>query len=386
FAEGFERVTRAIADLGALFDREQVGQRAPAPPVHGGQMDDATVAAFQEVLARYNAVLDEVRTLGAYINAFVTTDSRDDVAQARRSEFQREMVPLAQLGTRFTAWIGALDVDGLLARSAHPFSTGLHPDDVRFTIRASGEGPVMQTLTALHECGHSLYEQNLDPRWWGTALGEYASLGLHESMSRLWENLVGKDEAFWRRRWPLLRRVYPAKLGRIPLSAVMSHLRVVRPGPVRLEADEVTYSLHILLRYELEKDLAAGRLKVRDIPEAWSAKSQELLGVRPPNDARGCLQDTHWASGLLGYFPTYVLGNLYGAQLYARFRGAHPRWPKQLAAGNLLPLKDWLTENVYRAGRRWRAADLVRRVTGRAPSAEPFLDHLRTRYLGSGTK
>lgn len=269
---------------------------------------------------------------------------------------------------------------GVIARSAHPFSTGLHPTDCRFTLRAEGEGLMNQVLTALHECGHSLYEQGMDPRWWGTTLARHASLGMHEAMSRLWENLVGRDPVFWRHRWPLLRKAFPKLLGRVSEQDVLEHLLHAPPSPVRLQAGEVAYSLHILLRYALEKELIVGTLKVRDIPEAWNAKSQELLGAAPPDDRRGCLQDIHWSGGSFGYFPTYALGNLYGAQLFARFKKTHPSWDKNLAAGRLMPLKDWLHANVYRHGRRWPAAELVRRATGEPPSARAFLAHLEARY------
>lgn len=269
---------------------------------------------------------------------------------------------------------------GVIARSAHPFSTGLHPTDVRFTIRASGDGLMNQALSALHECGHALYEQGLDPRWWGTPLGEYASLGMHEAMSRLWENLVGKSREFWVARWPELKSAFPGPLKKVSLDDALSHLHRVAPGTVRLESDEVTYSLHILLRFELEKALADGSLQVRDIPGAWNEKTRELLGVTPADDRRGCLQDIHWAGGSIGYFPTYALGNLYGAQLYARFRAETKGWDNQLSRGKLRPLTAWLTENVYRHGRRWSAAELVRRATGRPPSAAAFLEHLEARY------
>lgn len=269
---------------------------------------------------------------------------------------------------------------GAIARSAHPFSTGLHPTDCRFTVRAEGDGLMNQLLSALHECGHSLYEQGMDPRWWGTTLARHASLGMHEAMSRLWENMVGRDPVFWRRQWPALRRAFPRLLAKVSVDDVVEHLLHAPPSPVRLQAGEVSYSLHILLRYSLEKDLIVGTLKVRDIPEAWNAKSAELLGAPPPDDRRGCLQDIHWSGGSFGYFPTYALGNLYGAQLFAHFKKTNPSWGRNLAAGKLTPLKDWLGEHVYRHGRRWPAAELVRRATGKPASAEAFLAHLEARY------
>lgn len=287
---------------------------------------------------------------------------------------------LDALVRRLAADMGFDHSRGVIARSAHPFSTGLHPSDCRFTVRAEGDGLMNQLLSALHECGHSLYEQGMDPRWWGTTLARHASLGMHEAMSRLWENMVGRDPVFWRRQWPAVRRAFPRVLAKVSVEDVLEHLRHAPPSPVRLQSGEVSYSLHILLRYALEKDLILGRLKVRDIPEAWNAKSVELLGAAPPDDRRGCLQDIHWSGGSFGYFPTYALGNLYGAQLFAKFKEATPSWSRSLAAGRMTPFKDWLSENVYRHGRRWPAAELVRRATGRPASAEAFLAHLEARY------
>lgn len=281
---------------------------------------------------------------------------------------------------RLAADMGFDHARGVIARSAHPFSTGLHPTDCRFTVRAEGDGLMNQVLSALHECGHSLYEQGLDPRWYGTTLARHASLGMHEAMSRLWENMVGRDPLFWRHRWPALKSAFPKLLKGLSADDVVEHLLHAPPSPVRLQAGEVAYSLHILLRYRLEKELVTGALKVRDIPEAWNAESKRLLGAPPPDDRRGCLQDIHWSGGSFGYFPTYALGNLYGAQLFARFREETPSWPKDLARGKMTPLKDWLHAKVYRHGRRWPAAELVRRATGRPASAAAFLAHLEARY------
>lgn len=281
---------------------------------------------------------------------------------------------------RLSSDMGFDHARGVIARSAHPFSTGLHPTDCRFTVRAEGDGLMNQLLSALHECGHSLYEQGYDPRWWGTTLSRHASLGMHEAMSRLWENLVGRDPAFWRRYWPELRKSFPALLKKLSLEDALAHLRHAPPSPIRLQSGEVMYSLHILLRYRLEKRLVTGDLKVRDIPEAWNAASKELLGAPPPDDRRGCLQDIHWSGGSFGYFPTYALGNLYGAQLFAKFREVTPSWEKDLAQGKMTGLTAWLKENVYRHGRRWPAAELVRRATGKPATAAAFLAHLERRY------
>jgi carboxypeptidase Taq len=291
----------------------------------------------------------------------------------------RDEAALDRVVHRLAADMGFDHACGVIARSAHPFSTGFHPTDCRFTVRAEGDGLMNQLLSALHECGHSLYEQGMDPRWWGTTLSRHASLGMHEAMSRLWENMVGRDPAFWRRQWPHLRRAFPRLLAKVSVEDVLEHLLYAPPSPVRLKAGEVSYSLHILLRYELEKELILGRLKVRDIPEAWNAKSAELLGAPPPDDRRGCLQDIHWSGGSFGYFPTYALGNLYAAQFLEAMRRDLPEMDARVAEGDLAPIKAWLNEHIHIHGRRWYAQDLCRRVTGAPLSAEPLMRHLRAR-------
>ncbi|MEE8424593.1 MAG: carboxypeptidase M32, partial [Elusimicrobiota bacterium] len=385
---------RAAASRGAWFEAKRRAKFAILRPHHEKLMLLKRVAAdrlggkhpYDPLLDEYEpgmtvAELDPI--LGALKNPL-----RDIARRARgRHKPRRALLADYKNETALNSFCEKLAADmgfdlsrGRIDRSAHPFSSGFHPTDVRFTIRAGGEDLMDQVLAALHEGGHALYEQGLDPKWWGTTLSRHASLGLHESMSRLWENLVGKSPEFWRHRWPLLRKAFPSLLKGLKASDAVSHLLCVSPTPVRLESDEITYSLHILLRYEMEKDLVTGALPVKDIPEAWAAKSEGLLGVKPPNDRRGCLQDVHWSQGYIGYFPTYVLGNLYGAQLYARFRKDTPGWDNQLAKGRLTVLTRWLGKNVYRHGRRWPAAEIVRRASGSAPSAAAFLEHLRSRY------
>ncbi|MBI5596711.1 MAG: carboxypeptidase M32 [Elusimicrobia bacterium] len=348
----------------------RLGGAHPYDPLLDEYEPGMTVARLDPLLGALKAPLGELARAGK---------GRGRAGKALSTPYGDE--PALDAFTRELASAMGFDLSrGRIDRSAHPFSTGLHPTDCRFTLRISGDGVMTQVLTALHECGHSLYEQGLDPAWWGTTLSRHASLGLHESMSRLWENLVGKSAPFWRHRLPLLRRAFPRLLAGVGLDDVLAHLHRITPGPVRLEADEVTYSLHILLRYELEKDMVTGKLPVKDIPDAWAAKSRELLGLVPPDDRRGCLQDVHWSGGSIGYFPTYVLGNLYGAQLYAKFKEETPSWDARLARGELTVLTRWLQRTVYRHGRRWPAAELVRRAPGAEPSAEPFLAHLRSRY------
>jgi len=264
-------------------------------------------------------------------------------------------------------------------RSIHPFSMGVDPGDVRLTTRLSEELPLSALFSTLHEGGHGLYEQGLPAEHRRTFLCQAASLGLHESQSRLWENLVGRSLPFWRHLLPRFQAHFPQISG-AGLTAFHRAVNRVERSLIRVEADEVTYNLHIALRFELELGLMRGTLAVADLPQAWNDGMERLLGVRPARDADGVLQDIHWATGDLGYFPTYTLGNLYAASLFAAARRALPALDEDLAAGRLLPLRDWLREHVHRHGRALPAEEIVRRATGRGLQDDDFRSYLETKY------
>ncbi|MBI4515853.1 MAG: carboxypeptidase M32 [Deltaproteobacteria bacterium] len=267
---------------------------------------------------------------------------------------------------------------GRLDESAHPFTTEVG-DDVRITTRLSKSDLRYGLFSTLHEVGHALYEQGLDATARGTPRATACSMGMHESQSRLWENLVGRSEAFWRWLLPLAVQAFPELRPRRP-RAVLLAANEARPSLIRTEADELTYNLHIILRFELEQALIAGELAAADLPAAWEEKMRHFLGVTPASDRDGVLQDVHWAEGLFGYFPTYALGNLYAAQLYEAAQRDFGRLEEGFAAGDFGTLRTWLGERVQRHGQSWRAPELVRRVTGSAPEARPLLAHL-TRKL-----
>jgi carboxypeptidase Taq len=269
---------------------------------------------------------------------------------------------------------------GRLDRSTHPFSLSTGFDDVRLTIRAFEHDPLPAVFGALHEGGHGLYEQGFDPAHRGTPLAAAPGMAIHESQSRLWENLVGRSRPFWTRWLPRMRELFPGPLATVELEPFLAELRCVRPGLIRVDADEVTYNLHIVLRYHLETALLAGDLDVGDLPAAFNAASAELLGLTPPDDLRGCMQDVHWAIGALGYFPSYTLGNLYAAQLHEAFTGAHPNWDDTLAHGDAGPLLAWLRAHVHRVGHLREGDAIVAAATGQPLSAEPFLRHLERTY------
>jgi carboxypeptidase Taq len=283
--------------------------------------------------------------------------------------FNREMV--RRMGFDLDA--GRLDV------SAHPFCEGVGPGDTRMTTRYAPEQFFSALSGTMHECGHGLYEQNLpkDTRF-GQPLAEAASVGIHESQSRMWENLVGRSRPFWEWALPAIRQAFgPTELDRIDVETAYRGMNVVRPNLIRIESDEATYNLHIMLRFDLERAMLSGDLKPADVPGAWNERVKADLGLDVPDDARGCLQDIHWSMGAFGYFPTYTLGNLYAAQFWGTLREALPGLDDDLRRGEFGGLLAWLKENVHRHGRRFTAPELCERITGRRLSHEPLLAYLR---------
>ncbi|MCE2447161.1 MAG: carboxypeptidase M32 [Candidatus Latescibacteria bacterium] len=277
-----------------------------------------------------------------------------------------------QLGQQVLADVGFDMEAGRLDLAVHPFCAGTSRDDVRLTTRYSADW--------LPGSRHGLYEQGLPADASGTPAGESISLGIHESQSRLWENMVGRSKAFWTHYLPKLRALFAQQLSAVDLDAFYAAVNQVEPSLIRVEADEVTYNLHILLRFELECDLIEGRVAVAELPAAWNERMEQYLGIRPPDDALGVLQDTHWSCGLLGYFPTYTLGNLYAAQFFHQAHQDLPDLEEQITQGELRPLKTWLNEKIHARGSRATASELVEEVTGAKLSADYFIDYLWEKF------
>lgn len=277
---------------------------------------------------------------------------------------------------------------GRLDRTVHPFATNFSKYDVRITTRYDPDFLSPALFGTLHEAGHAMYEQGVSSRYDRSPLGGGVSLGVHESQSRLWENLVGRSLGFWRWAYPTLRRTFPQQLGAVPLETFYAAVNRVQPSLIRVEADEVTYNLHVMVRFELELALLEGSLRVADLPEAWNAKYQEYLGVTPPNDAQGCLQDIHWSLGMFGYFPTYTLGNLMSVQLFEAAGAALPTLEADTEGGDFSGLLGWLRENVHEHGSRYEPAELLRRATGSDLTAGPYVRYLNEKFralYGLGT-
>jgi carboxypeptidase Taq len=242
------------------------------------------------------------------------------------------------------------------------------------------ERDLMALFSTMHEFGHGVYEDGVDDALARSPLGTGASAAIHESQSRTWENLVGRSRGFWRWFYPQLQEIFPERLRGVEEERFVRAVNAIRPGALRGDADEVTYGLHIILRFELELQMLSGAVAVNDLPEAWNAATRSYLGVDVPDDAHGVLQDTHWAIGLLGYFPTYQLGNVISIQIWERARADLGDLDEQFARGDFAPLREWLREHVYRYGSIYPPRELLRRVTGSDLDPEPYLGYLRAKF------
>ena len=275
--------------------------------------------------------------------------------------------------------MGYEEKHGRLDLSTHPFSTSTHPTDTRITTRFHPTCLVNCISVVLHEAGHALYERGLPIEQFGTPLGSPISLGIHESQSRWWETRIGQSRPFWSFHLPLLKKEF-SKLDAVSLDQFYRAINKVEPSLIRVDADEVTYNLHIILRYELEQALIEGSLKPNEIPDAWQEKMLALFNIAPKTDAEGCLQDIHWAMGGFGYFPSYTLGNLYASHFFKKFEADHSDWQQKVSSGQLLFITEWLHANIHKFGRQYSSSELLKKVTGEPFTADAFMNYLSTKY------
>ncbi|MBI4600118.1 carboxypeptidase M32 [Candidatus Uhrbacteria bacterium] len=304
---------------------------------------------------------DDITSLG------MTHGDFDPMAQEM---FCKEM--LARMGFPFDR--------GRLDQTAHPFTQGFHAGDVRITTRYDRDNVFFSIGSSIHEAGHAFYDLGLSAEHFGTPLGESLSLGIHESQSRLWENHVGKSRAFWTPLYPRLQSAFPKPFADISFEQFYRHLNRVEPSLIRTEADEVTYNLHIIIRYEIEREIIEGAIAIDDIPEVWNQKVKHYLGIDVPDDAHGCLQDVHWSCGYFGYFPTYCLGNLYAAQLYAAAQRDILNLEEEITQGSFDHLREWLRTRIHVHGRRYVQDALILRATGEKLNARHFIDYITKKY------
>ena len=263
--------------------------------------------------------------------------------------------------------------------SAHPFTIGLHPDDVRITTRLNDKMLLSGLFSTIHESGHAIYEQGLNKDHYSDPLGQAASFGIHESQSRLWENPVGRSKEFWTYALPILKEHYP-QLKDVSPDDWYRMANIVKPSMIRVESDEVYYSLHIMLRFDIESEIINGDIDVNDIPALWNKKMKEYFGITPANDSEGVMQDVHWSFGGFGYFPSYAMGNLYGAQIMEQAEKDIPGFWDKIKKGEFLPLKEWLNEKVHKHGRFYDPEKLIEVITDSPLSADPFMNYLEKKY------
>ena len=365
--------------LEEILDLKRQEAEALGPP-DGGELYDALLEDYEPGMrvAALDPIVEEVVRISRQTLEQVRErqGDRPTVQGAFPREAQEELCRFVLRRMGFDFESGRLDV------SAHPFTTSFDVRDVRLTTRYDEADFRTSLYGAMHEGGHGLYEQGLEQKWVGTPLAEAASLGVHESQSRFWENQVGRSRAFLAFLEPELKRRFPGLSG-LDGEDLWRHVNWVEPSPIRVEADEVTYNLHVALRYDLEKRLLRGDLRVSEIPEAWRAGMQEYLGIQPRSAAEGELQDVHWSMGLVAYFPTYLLGNLYAAQLAEALASDLPDLEQRVERGDLRPLLEWLRRKVHRHGRRFDPPELIQEATGAAPTAEPSGRYLTRKYLAS---
>lgn len=279
---------------------------------------------------------------------------------------------LSRLGYDFSA--------GRLDETVHPFAIGLNPGDVRITTRYDERDFRTALFGTIHECGHALYEQNIAEELTGTPLCTGTSMGIHESQSLFYENFIGRHYSFWKGIHPLLQQYAPEQFANVSLDDFYRAINEVKPSLIRIEADELTYPLHVMIRYEIEKGLFNGTIDVKDLPDIWNAKYEEYLGIRPDHDGVGVLQDVHWSGGSFGYFPSYALGYMYAAQLHHAMRKDIPNFAELLETGELLPIREWLTEKVHRFGKTKKPLDILQEATGEGLNVDYLIRYLEEKY------
>ncbi|MBO6513386.1 MAG: carboxypeptidase M32 [Phycisphaerales bacterium] len=325
-------------------------------------------AVFEPLRDRLSAFIAELRDNGT----------------APRVDFLSREIPVEKqhaFGQEVTAAFGFDYSKGRLDTTTHPFCSGFGPGDTRMTTRYSLTNFPDAIGSTMHECGHGLYEQGIpkDGPFWGTPMTDSISLGIHESQSRMWENMVGRSKAFWTWALPLANKHFDGAFDDIDVETFTKAMNTATPSFIRVESDESTYNLHVMLRFELERAMLRNELAIKDLPEAWNAKFKDFLGLDVPNDATGCLQDVHWSFGLVGYFPTYSLGNLNAAQMWETINEQIPELNDQIARGEFGALLNWTREHIHQHGRRYTASEVIERATGKPLESDPLMRHLESR-------
>jgi carboxypeptidase Taq len=344
---------------------------------------DALIDIFEPRMSSetINKLFGELREgLVSLIMKCESSPKQPDVSVIKRQvpvDIQRK---ISRIISEFVGYdIESKGAGGRIDETVHPFTSGYY-DDVRVTTRYYKKNFSSAVFSTLHECGHALYNQNLNPEWMFQPVGTSCSMGFHESQSRFVENIVGRSREFWTYFLPQLMGLAGNILSNVDLDTTVHAINQVRSSKIRIEADEVTYSLHIIIRFNLERDLFADKITVAELPEVWNQRYKDYLGVDIENDSEGVMQDTHWASGLYGYFPSYTLGNIYSGQILAAIKREMPEWKQQIEQGYFHDTKQWLIKNVQSHGNLYDPQDLIKKITGEERSIKPYLSYLNEKY------
>ena len=366
FAPALERILSLTREAGKLINVGDHPYDSFIDEYEPGMRKAELDVIFSSLKEELKTLVRKIKDAGQVDIAFLKRDFPEDLQEKFGRYILGEMsFPLDR---------GRLDV------SAHPFTTTLGSDDVRITTRFGEPNPFSSLFSIIHEAGHAFYELGFSDEIRGNLLGTGTSLGIHESQSRTWENIIGRSLPFWEKYYPEARKVFGNSLADVPLEAFYKGINAVQPSFIRVDADEVTYSLHVILRYELETALSEGSISVNDLPEAWNTAMEDLLGIRPDKDSNGVLQDVHWSFGLFGYFPTYALGNLYGAQFMDKTLQDIPDLFDRIRDGKLDVLLGWLRENIHSHGSSLTAGELCEKVTGKSLDSGFFTGYLNRKY------
>lgn len=324
-------------------------------------------AVFKKILSPLKELMTEVMARSQGDKSFLHRH------YPRKQQWDWGMYLVKQLGFDLDA--GRQDI------SEHPFTTNFSAKDVRITTRIDEDDFANMTWSCIHETGHALYEQGLPDEEYGLPSGEFASLSIHESQSRLWENCVGRSRLFWNHYLPVLKNYFPDQLSDVNVDQFVGAINKVEPSLIRTEADELSYHFHVYIRYTLEKQLIEGTVEVKDIPSVWNQLYKQYLGVDVPDDKRGCLQDVHWSHGSFGYFPTYSLGSFYAAQFWQKAKEDINGLEDQISSGNTAALLEWLRNNIHIHGKRYTSEELCKKVTGKGLDSDLFIQYLRSKLL-----
>jgi carboxypeptidase Taq len=344
---------------------------------------DALIDIFEPKMTakEITKVFNELREgLTSLLKKCEASSKQPDVSILERKVSTDAQRKIAEALAEFVGYdVASKEAGGRIDETEHPFTTGYY-DDVRITTHYYEDMFASSIFSVLHEAGHAIYYQNLKQEWMYQPVGTSCSHGFHESQSRFVENIVGRSYEFWSYFLPKLKKLTGKTFMDVYLDRLVHAVNQVKPSKVRVEADEVTYCLHIIIRFNIERDLFAGKITVKELPEIWNQSYTDYLGVKIENDSEGVMQDTHWASGSYGYFPSYALGNIYSGQILATIQKDLPNWRKQIEKGNFEPVKNWLIKNVHSYGDLYDPPELIRKITGKELNVQPYLDYLNEKY------